>query len=232
MSGWWSSTTLATSVSRSRPFVSSTETLPSSAGLASLSKTCCTENRCWGVSMKPPVPGVDASRKDSGETTWALPAVATTWFSVTFLSRRRSGSTWTWSSRSRWPQIATLATPGTPMSAGFIVQRASTPCWIGVSLSDDSPIIITRLAEDSGWSIVGGRETLGSAWACVSCSCTSWRPRNRSVSGSNTSTTEDSPGTDSERMTSTPATPLSRSASRGTVMSCSTSSAESPSASV
>src|SRR5687768_6412816 len=43
---------------------------------------------------------------------------------------------------------------------------------------------------------------------------------------------EDRPGTDSERITSTPWTPFSRSASSGTVISCSTSSAERPSASV
>ena len=38
-------------------------------------------------------------------------------------------------------------------------------------LRGDSPIIITRLAEDSGWSITGGFETLGRAWAWVSRSC-------------------------------------------------------------
>src|SRR5215217_2074856 len=40
------------------------------------------------------------------------------------------------------------------------------------------------------------------------------------------------PGTDLDRITSAPRTPFNRSASSGTVMSCSTSSAESPSASV
>jgi len=43
---------------------------------------------------------------------------------------------------------------------------------------------------------------------------------------------EDNPRTDSERMSSTHATPLSRSASSGTVTSCSTSAADSPNASV
>ncbi len=62
ISGWWSSTTLATSVRRRRPPVPSTGTLPSSAGVAMLSNTLRTWSRCWGVSMNPPVPGVDASR--------------------------------------------------------------------------------------------------------------------------------------------------------------------------
>src|SRR3712207_8713326 len=53
-----------------------------------------------------------------------------------------------------------------------------------------------------------------------------------SVPGSKTMTIDESPGSDFDRMTSTPSTPLSRSASSGTVISCSTSTAESPSASV
>src|SRR5919106_741893 len=53
-----------------------------------------------------------------------------------------------------------------------------------------------------------------------------------SVPGWKTMTIDDRPGTDAERIVSTPATPLRRSASSGTVMSCSTSSADKPSASV
>src|SRR5215207_7120610 len=53
-----------------------------------------------------------------------------------------------------------------------------------------------------------------------------------SVPAAKTSTIEESPGTDSDRMTSTPSTPLSRSASNGTVINCSTSSADKPRASV
>ena len=34
-----------------------------------------------------------------------------------------------------------------------MTQRARTEVSIGDSLSGDSPIIITRLSEDSGWSI-------------------------------------------------------------------------------
>ena len=53
-----------------------------------------------------------------------------------------------------------------------------------------------------------------------------------SVPGSNTSTMDESPAIDSDWIESSQATPLSRSASSGTVMSSSTSSAERPSASV
>jgi hypothetical protein len=156
--------------------------------------------------MKPPVPGVDASRWLSGENTWALPAVRTIWSSVTSRSRSCFGSTCTWSCWSRMPQIATFATPGTPIRRGRIVQRASTDLSIAETSSEERPIISTRLDDDSGWSTVGGSEMFGHAAApiCVRRSCTSCRPRYTSVLGSNTSTIEDIPGTDSERMTSTP----------------------------
>ena len=39
----------------------------------------------WPTSKKPPVPGVDASTKVSGETHSALPAVSMSWVSVTCL---------------------------------------------------------------------------------------------------------------------------------------------------
>ena len=69
----------------------------------------------------------------------------------------------------------TFATPGTPIRRGRIVQRAITDFSIGDSSFEESAIIITRLDDDSGCSIVGAFETFGSAWACVSGSCTSWR---------------------------------------------------------
>src|SRR5215217_2457812 len=53
-----------------------------------------------------------------------------------------------------------------------------------------------------------------------------------SVPGLNTITISESPETDSERITSTPSMPFSKSASSGTVIICSTSLAESPNASV
>src|SRR5437867_572254 len=100
--------------------------------------------------MNPPVPGVDASTKLNDDTQSALPAVSKTLNSDTPRSCSRFGSTWTWSCRSRWPQIATLATPGTPISRGTIVHRASTDIWIGDRDFEDSPTISTRLVADSG----------------------------------------------------------------------------------
>jgi hypothetical protein len=66
---------------------------------------------------------------------------------------------------SRNPKIETFATPSTPIRPGRIVQRASTDCWIGLRWFDESPMIITRLSEETGWSIWGGAETLGFACA-------------------------------------------------------------------
>ena len=90
----------------------------------------------------------------------------------------------------------------------------------------------TRLVAESGWSMVGGFETCGSATAWVSRSETIWRARISSVPGSKIRTMDDKPGTDSERMVSSHGTPFRRSCSMGVVMSCSTSSAESPKDSV
>ena len=98
--------------------------------------------------------------------------------------------------------------------------------------SDVSATMLTREVEASGWSIAGAFETCGSACACVMRSATTWRARRTSVPGSNTSTMEESPAIDSDWIESSQATPLRRSASSGTVMSSSTSSAESPRASV
>jgi hypothetical protein len=63
------------------------------------------------------------------------------------------------------------------MSRGRNVQRAITDCSIGETVSEDSPIIITRLEDDSGWSSVGGFDTRGSACACARRSWTSCRAR-------------------------------------------------------
>src|SRR2546429_3920536 len=46
------------------------------------------------------------------------------------------------SCRSRWPQTETLATPGTPIRRGLIVQRASTDSSSGDSFLEDTPIIM------------------------------------------------------------------------------------------
>src|SRR3954471_21663669 len=113
-----------------------------------------------------------------------------------------------------------------------MVQRASTDILICETDFDDSPRIITRLDEDNGCSMIGGFETCGMATACVMRSDTIWRARIRSVPGWNHRTTDERPGTDSERIDCSHGRPLSKSCSIGTVISCSTSSAESPSDSV
>ena len=78
-----------------------------------------------------------------------------------------AGSTCTCSCRSRKPQTATLATPGTPSRRGLMFQRARTPRSTSDRSSEEMPTIITRLFDDSGWSMTGGLETLGSACAWV-----------------------------------------------------------------
>ncbi len=111
-------------------------------------------------------------------------------------------------------------------------QRASTDISMSDRSSDDRPTIISRFEDERGWSMTGGRETFGRAWACVNRSLTIWRARIGSVPGSKVRTIDDRLWIDSDWIESSQATPLSRSASSGTVMSCSTSSAESPRASV
>ena len=118
------------------------------------------------------------------------------------------------------------------MSRGLIVQRASWEISIGDSVAEESPISIVRPVDDTGCSIWGGFDTWGMANAWARRSCTACRARKRSVPGSKVSRIDDRPGTDAERMSSTQATPLSRSASSGTVISCSTSADERPRASV
>ncbi len=190
------------------------------------------ESRWFGPSMNPPVPGVEALRKVSGETSCALPVVATTCDRLAWCDRSRRGSTRTWSWRSRSPQIATLATPGSPISRGRIVHRARTESWIGVRRRERRPIIIARAVDDTGWSIWGGCATFGRTPVCASRSCTSWRSSRMLVPGAKTRSITESPEIESERIVSTPFTPFRSSCSIGTVMSCSTSGADSPRLSV
>ena len=100
--------------------------------------------------MKPPV---------SVET--PLRAAAITSASVTALACSRSGSTRTCNCRSRCPQIATLATPGTAISRGRIVQSAIVVMSICESVFDVMPILSARLSDDSGDSSTGARATAG-----------------------------------------------------------------------
>src|ERR1044071_2235881 len=106
--------------------------------------------------MKPPEPGEDASKKVNGETHNAFPVVSTICWRETPLVCNSSGFTNTCSCRSRLPQIATWATPGTPIKRGAMVQRASTDMSIRDRSLEESPTIMNRLAEDNGWIIVGG----------------------------------------------------------------------------
>src|SRR6266542_3822888 len=127
-----------------------------------------------------------------------------------------------------------LSSTGRVMMIGLSSKDVSL---IDMSIRDtsleDSPIIMTRPVDDSGCSMLGALDTFGmppGAW--TRRSCTSCRAFSTSVPGWKISSIRDSPGSDWERIWSRNATPLSRSCSSGTVTSCSTSSAESPSASV
>ena len=105
-------------------------------------------------------------------TTCALPAVAMTWLSVTFLSRSvLAGRPGPGAAGRACPRPRRSPRPARPSGAAASVQRAITDFSIGESSSEDSPIIITRLDDDSGCSIVGAFETFGSACAWVSRSC-------------------------------------------------------------
>ena len=217
---------------RSGPPSSGWIATPARSSAERIGRMCWIARRCWGVSMKPPVPGVDASRKVSGDTHSALPVVSTRWSRLTPRSRSRIGSARTCSCRSRWPKIATLATPGTAISRGWIVQRARTDISIGVRSVELSPTIMNRFSDERGWSITGALATLGRACDCVSRSATTCRALKMSVPGSKIITIDERPASDCERISSRNATPWSRSASSGTVTSSSTSSADRPSASV
>ena len=129
-------------------------------------------------------------------------AAATTSSSVTPCARSRSGSTSTWNCRSRWPQIATLATPGIAISRGRIVHCASVVSSICDSVFDVMPIFSTRLSDDSGDSITGGRATAGSCGRGARQPLLHELPRRASgrVLGSRISTTDDRPSTDFERI--------------------------------
>ena len=94
------------------------------------------------------------------------------------------------------------------------------------------PIFMIRLADESGCISIGALETLGNAWAWVSRSCTIWRACMRSVPGAKNISIDDKPVIDSDSIECSQGTPLSKSASSGTVISDSTSDVDSPSASV
>ena len=180
MSNGWPSTTVATSPSRT--FAPSTGTRARSSGVE-IGRICCTPSRWFGVSIQPPVPGKEAFKNVRGDTHRESPVVLMICSWVMPWARSRSGSICTWSCRSRWPQIETLATPGTPIRRGLIVQRASTDSSIRESFFEDTPIIIVRLVADTGLSITGRCDTFGNMYDRISRSCTSCRACSKLVPG-------------------------------------------------
>ena len=142
-----------------------------------------------------------ASRNVSGDTNCALPAVSMTCSSDTPCSRSCAGSTCTCSWRSRWPQIGDVGHPGTPISLGRIVQRAST------DMLDRASVVATTARPSSPGSSrtaagasAAACETCGSAWAWVSRSCTSWRALEQVGARLEDHDDRRQPGTDSERI--------------------------------
>src|SRR5690242_13712085 len=140
----------------------------------------------------------------------------------------RAGSTWTCIIWSRSPQIATLATPGTCNSLARIVQYEIIDISIRDLVFEESPIFITRLVADTGWSMTGGAAQVGivgiTVWTRSDTSC---RACNRSVPCLKRSSIEESWAIDLDRSVSRPGTPLSA-ASSGTVTRDSTSAADRP----
>ena len=65
-------------VAEAQPGVALDRDLGEESAASTIGEMFCTERRWFGVSMKPPVPGVEASRNVSGETQVALPAVLMT----------------------------------------------------------------------------------------------------------------------------------------------------------
>ena len=73
--------------------------------------------------------------------------------------------------------MVTFATPGTASSRGRIRQRASVDMSISGTVVDDSPTIITRAVDDSGWIMTGGVPTLTTLGPWATRSVTSCRAR-------------------------------------------------------
>src|SRR5207245_1995026 len=112
------------------------------------------------------------------------------------------------------------------------VHLAKTVRSICESFFDVTPIFRTRLVDESGDSITGGRATVGNRLAAkAKRSCTSCLARMRSVPSWKIKTIEDKPSTDLERMTFIQGVPLSA-FSNGMLIRLSTSSVERPGASV
>ncbi len=175
-------------------------------------------------------PGEYPTRPESS----ASAVVFMTCSSVTRCSASRRGSACTWSISSRSPQIGTLATPGTRSRRERIFQYAVIDRSIRSSCGSagESPIFITRLVADNGWSMTGGAAQDGNVGVTAAIrSATSWRASSRSVPWSKSRTICDNCSTDRDRIVATPGIALSD-CSNGTVISSSTSVGASPTAMV
>ena len=132
--------------------------------------------------------------------------------SVTLFARSRAGSTCTCEhlqplapDRRRWRRRGPGA--GGPGSSS----RRSSTCRSSTSVSDDSPIFMTRLVAESGWIMNGGLAQVGSVGRddVAMRSCTTCRASRRSVPRSKIISICESCGTDFDRITSRSGTPLS-----------------------
>ena len=104
--------------------------------------------------------------RDWGALAAALGALAVVSMRLMSGTRRaciRSGSARTWSCCSRWPQIATLATPGIPMRRGRMFHRARTDMSMSERSFEERPIIMARVMDERGCNICGGLEAPGNA---------------------------------------------------------------------
>ena len=114
-----------------------------------------------GVSTKPPVPMKPPSEYCSSPASSASAVASMTWSSETRFALSRPGSVCTWYMCNRSPQIATLATPGTRSSRARMFQYAVIDMSMTDIVSDDRPIFMVRLVDDSGWIITGGAAHFG-----------------------------------------------------------------------
>ena len=162
ISGWWSSTTLATSPSVSagpRRIVSSIGTLARSAGVDDRRDVLDAEPLVGRVD-EPAGAGRRCLQEVSGETHSALPVVSMTCSSETFLSsqllRDRPGPAAAARAGPRWPRWPRRARPsGAAGSSSGPARRSRS----SDSSFEESPIIMTRLVDDGGCSICGGCDT-------------------------------------------------------------------------
>ena len=144
--------------------------------------------------MNPPVPGVEASRKVSGETHSALPVVLMTCSSETSASRSRSGSTRTWSWRSRWPQIGDVGHPGDARAAGAGSSSGRAPTSRSATALRGQPHDHHPAGRGKRLSICGGALTPSAARGASATFSAPPGGRGRAVPGSKIMTTRRQPG--------------------------------------